>query len=155
MPIIPEALYPNTQFGMAPPRKDEDEEYLGYKVRKQLYPGEDAYFAQNPTVTGMAAEDGRIIFNPHSAANVNRAAVGKNEAVRLWMRETEYKPDFELTAEQKRAFKGTEYERNPEALKGSILARILSGDPSAGNVTPEQLKAAERVMQELEKRKRR
>jgi hypothetical protein len=129
-------------------------DYFGYKVRTQLYGGEDQYFRKNPHVAGMAAEDGRIIFNPYSKG-VNYDAVGRNEAARLWLRENKVEPKFNLTDEQKAAFRGTEYERDEAALKHSIMARIISGDPSAGNVTPMQKTWADWLMNNLSKRQQR
>ncbi len=126
--------------------------YFGYKVREKLYDGEDSYFKGNPHVSGMAAEDGQIIFNPYSKG-VNFDAVGKNEAARLWMMQNKFAPAFNLTDAQLAAFKGTPYEKNQEALKHSILARIISGDPSAGQVTPEQRQWADVLMRSLSERK--
>lgn len=91
----------------------------------------------NPHVAGMAAEDNQIIFNPY-AKGVNYNAVGQNEAARLWMRNNPTQFSFPLTNAQKAAFAGTPYENNEDALRQSILARIISGDSSAGAVTPEQ-----------------
>lgn len=113
------------------------ESYLGYRVRDKLYPGEQDFFRQHPDVAGMAADDGAIIFNPWAPA-VNRDAVGKNEAVRLWIRDHGVDPLFSVTAEQKARFVGTPYARNPQALRQTLMARYLSGDPSAGSMTPEQ-----------------
>jgi len=122
--------------------------YYGYKVRKKLYGGEDSYFRDNPHVSGMAAEDGQIIFNPYSRG-VNFDAVGRNEAARLWLRENKVVPTFNLTDAQKKAFRGTEYENDEGALKNSILSRIISGDPSAGDVTEMQQKWADWLLQNL------
>lgn len=128
--------------------------FYGYKVRKNLYPGEDLYFRRNPHVSGMATEDGKIIFNPYSK-NINFDAVGKNEAARLWMKEHNWVPAFELTDKQKKSFIGTPYENNIPALKQSIIGRILSGDSSAGDVTNEQNISANWILNMLlENRKR-
>ena len=128
-------------------------DYYGYKVRDQLYRGEDEYFRNNSHVAGMAAEDGTIIFNPYSRG-VNFDAVGKNEAARLWMRENNVEPKFNLTDAQKEAFRGTEYEKDEAALKHSIMARIISGDPSAGQITPMQKTWADWLADNLSKRQR-
>ena len=121
--------------------------YFGYKVRKP-YKGEDDYFKNNPNVTGMAAEDDQIIFNPYSK-NIDLDAVGKNEASRLWMRKKNIDPPFKLTEKQMEFFKGTPYENDPTAAKQSIIGRIISGDPSAQDVTPEQIGWADRILQGL------
>lgn len=104
---------------------------LGYSVRGQLYPGEDSYFKSNPHVAGMASEAGDIVLNPYSAPDVDRGAVARNEAFRLMLRDRKVVPKFALTNEQKRAFAGTPYEKDEDALKATIAARIYSGDPSA------------------------
>ena len=127
------------------------DEYYGYKVRENLFDGEHNYFWQHPDVPGMAAEDNTIIFNPYSTG-VDFDAVGKNEAVRLFLRERNVQPEFDLTEEQIETFKGTPYEDDPMALKHSIIGRIISGDPSAGNVTPQQREWAEIVSQEINRR---
>jgi hypothetical protein len=110
---------------------------LGYKVRDKLHPGEDEYFKANPKVAGMAAETGDIILNPYAAKDVNKDAVAKNEAFRLYLRDKKISPDFAITDAQRAAFKGAAYAEDDEALKGTIAARIYSGDPSA-KATSEQ-----------------
>ena len=123
--------------------------YYGYPVRSP-YQGESEYFRANPTVSGMATEDGKIIFNPHSEG-VNRDAVGRNEAVRLWLRQNNVDPEFSVTREQAERFRGTPYENNPRGLKSTILGRIISGDPSSGNATDEQKAFAESVLNRIKK----
>ena len=146
IPINPEKLYPNTKFGTA---ASKPQAFFGYPVREKLFPGEDSYFAANKKVAGMAAEDGTIVFNPYAGPEVNLDAVGRNEAIRLYVREKGIKFDFDLTPSQKNAFQGTEYGKNPTALKESIVARILSNDPSAGDTTKQQLEAARKLLDEL------
>ena len=113
------------------------DDLFGYKIREQLYPGEESYFRANPHVSGMAAETGDIILNPHSPADVNRNSVARNEALRLHLREQNIKPDFALTDEQRQGFAGTPYGNDEDALRATIAGRIYSGDPSA-RATPEQ-----------------
>lgn len=110
----------------------------GYAVRDP-FPSEDDYFRKNVGVAGMAAEDGRIILNPHNTlSDGEREAVARNEAARLYMREHNVTPDFDVTPEQSAPFKGTAYEKDAPAMRSTILARALSGDPSAGSLTPQQ-----------------
>lgn len=104
---------------------------LGYSIRDKLFPGEDNYFKANPHVAGMAAETNDIILNPYSPPNINREAVAKNEALRLFMRERNYLPQFGVTDEQRKSFKGTTYSEDDNALRQTLAARIYSGDPSA------------------------
>lgn len=125
--------------------------YYGYKVRDKLFDSEHNYFWQNPNVAGMAAEDGNIIFNPYSTG-VDFDAVGKNEAVRLWLKENNINPTFDVTPEQQKRFVGTPYENDPLALKHTILGRIISGDPSAGQVTQQQEEWAKAILRQLQNR---
>jgi hypothetical protein len=124
----------------------------GYAVRRP-YKSEDTYFALNPNVTGMAAEDGRIVLNPYSGLKYDQQlGVAKNEAIRLFMRENQIDPQFKVTPEQMKSFQGTAYGTNEPALRQTLVARILTGDSSAGNATEEQRKAAQSIMQQLSKR---
>jgi hypothetical protein len=125
----------------------------GYQTRAP-YQSEDDFFAGRREVTGMAAEDGKIVMNPYSGLSVDQAnAVSQNEAIRLWMRENGYAPSSALTQEQLDAFSGTEYAGNNQALAQSILARIVSGDPSAGKVTDAQNAEAAMIRKKLESRR--
>ena len=108
--------------------------------------GELEFFKKRPEVAGMATDDNKIILNPYSKNTPeNQKLVAQNEALRLFMRQQGTNPKFELTDEQNKFFKGTEYEKDKAAAKQTILARILTGDPSAKNVTPEQIKAAQEL----------
>lgn len=127
----------------------------GYAVRNP-YKDEDVWFALNPKVAGMAADDGQIVLNPYSGLSAeNKSAVAKNEAIRLFMRENNVNPQFKVTPEQMKYFAGTNYgEKGKEGfLRQTLVSRILTGDPSAGNVTEEQRKVAQDIMQQLIKRR--
>jgi hypothetical protein len=125
---------------------------FGYAVR-QPYQSEDAFFLLNPNTTGMAAEDGRIVLNPYSGLKYEQQlAVAKNEAIRLFMRESQIDPQFKVTPEQMKSFQGTAYGTNEPALRQTLVSRILTNDPSAGNVTDEQRRAAQSIMQQLNAR---
>ena len=115
------------------------------------YESELKFFKSRPEVAGMATEDNKIILNPYSKiSKEEQQAVANNEAMRLFMKVAKIAPEFELTSEQAKFFKGTEYEKDPVAARQTILARILSGDPSAKNVTEEQQKAAQDFLKYLE-----
>lgn len=115
------------------------------------YESELKFFKSRPEVAGMATEDNKIILNPYTKlSKQEQQAVANNEALRLFMKATKVAPDFKLTPEQTEFFKNTEYEKDPIAAKQTILARILSGDPSAKNVTAEQQKAAQDLLNRLE-----
>ena len=121
--------------------------YFGYQVRSP-YQSENAYFRKNPTVSGMATKDSKIIFNPY-AKGVNFNAVGINEGARLWMRENKVNPTFPLTDEQVKLFKDTPYAKDESAMRHTILARIISGDPSVGEISPAQRRWAEWLSSKL------
>lgn len=123
--------------------------FYGY-TQRDLYPSEHDYFKSNPHVGGMATEDGRIIINPYSKLSAQeKQFVAKNEAMRLWMRDNNFQPDFQITPEQQSRFANTEYGNNPAALKQTLLARMLTNDPSAGKQTFEQSIWANKLAQQL------
>ena len=128
----------------------EPQSIYGYQIRKP-FAGEDKFFKNRPEVGGMAAEDGKIVLNPYSPLKEQeKMQVAKNEAIRLWMRDNKPKLPFEVTKEQAKAFSGTEYGSNPQALKETIVARVLTGDPSA-MATPEQQSFANKLMDKITK----
>jgi len=105
---------------------------FGFEIRNKLFSGEDAFFKNRPEVTGMAAEDGKIILNPYSKLTPQEFnAVAMNEALRLKMRKDGFNPEFAITDDQKKFFEGTEYQDKPEFIRKTILGRIYSGDKSA------------------------
>ena len=112
----------------------------GVPLRQKLYPGEDDYFRKNPHVAGMAADDDAVIINPYSTlSDAEKQAVMLNEASRVHMRKGLMPaPQYTLTPEQEKTF-STYGNGDMNAIRQTLAARILSGDPSAGNVTPEQL----------------
>jgi hypothetical protein len=124
----------------------------GYAVRTP-FPRENTFFMLNPDTTGMAANDGRIVLNPYSGLTYDgQVAVAKNEAIRLFMRENKIDPQFKVTPKQMTKFQDTAYGTNEPALRQTLVARILTNDKSAGDVTDEQRRAAESIMQQLSKR---
>jgi hypothetical protein len=127
---------------------------FGYPVREPV-PSEQVFFALNPNVGGYAAEDGAIVLN-EGARNEDRylsnrelGGVARNEASRLYMRERNIIPDFSLTKDQELKFQGSAYGSNPEALKQSIAARIITGDPSAGKITQEQKDFSQSLLKQM------
>ena len=120
----------------------------GVGVRDQLYPGEDDYFKSNPNVTGMAADDDKVILNPYSKISPKeKEAVMLNEAARVHMRNKLMpSPNYDLTPEQTEKFK-TYGEGDPNAIRQTIAARILSGDPSAGTPTEAQQEYVQQLRQ--------
>jgi hypothetical protein len=128
---------------------------FGYPVREPV-PSEQAFFALNPNVGGYAAEDGAIVLNEGAKykdrylSNRELGSVAQNEASRLYMRDRAIVPDFSLTKDQELEFQGTAYGSNPEALKQSIAARIITGDQSAGDTTPEQKSFAQGLLKQMQ-----
>ena len=112
------------------PAKFSLQDSMGFEIR-QPFPSENDFFRKNPNVAGMASEDNRIILNPFSSSDVNQQSVVRNEAFRLHLRKQNMTPDFAVSDEQKGAFKGTFYEKDDDALRQTIAARIFAGDPSA------------------------
>ena len=129
-----------------------------YSERKKLYPGEDEFFKANPNVGGMAAEDQSVIINPYSTlTDEEKQGIKINETARLAMRGGYKRPTFELTPEQQEYFNtmnnGKPYSTDEQDIRETIIGRILSGDDSAGNVTPEQKKYADELQSVLERSK--
>jgi len=126
----------------------EPQSIYGYQIRKP-FEGEDKFFKSRPEVGGMAAEDGKIVLNPYSVLKEQeKMQVAKNEAIRLWMRDNKTEIPFNVTKDQSKAFSGTEYGSNPQALKETIVARILTGDKSA-MATADQRLAANKIMEKI------
>jgi hypothetical protein len=111
--------------------------FLGYSLREP-YSGEINYFKNNPTTAGMMTPDERVILNPYRNQYVNDDSVVMNEAIRLALNSYPVRPYFPVTKNQEKYFQATPYYDNPIALRHTIIARYLSGDPSSGEVTPEQ-----------------
>lgn len=115
-------------------------QHSGPYMDRAPYPSESAYFASNRQTAGMAAEDDKVVMNPHSGLSpVEKESVRNNEMARILMRQTGIKPSFSLTDKQIENLKGTAYaDATDQDRKETIAARLLSGDPSAGEPTPEQ-----------------
>ena len=104
---------------------------------------------------GMAGEDGRIVLNPESGlSGVERAAVARNEAARLYLREIGGAPGFGITPEQEVRFMGTPYGPRGagQDLRDTIIGRAVSGDPSSGKLTAIQELIGHLVRGQLETR---
>jgi hypothetical protein len=119
-----------------------------YLMRDKLYPDEDTFFKANPHVAGMAAEDNKITMNPYSPLKPQeKEAVKVNELTRLYLRNSKTPLEFGLTDQQRKAFK--DYSKDENDIRATIIGRIVSGDSSAGSVTPEQTEAANQVRSAL------
>lgn len=120
---------------------------------------EDTFFKDNPHVAGMATEDDKVIINKYSDRTPReKEAVKRLEISRIFMKQDNIVPDFELTDKQKEFFEkaakvqkgGLLYKDNPVAAKQSLVSRIIVGDPSAQDVTPEQKAFAEKVKKQMD-----
>jgi len=101
----------------------EENSIFGYKFR-DLFDSEREFFRENPSVAGMATEDNRIILNPFSGlSDEEMKAVAVNEAVRLYMRNENVVPDFDITEDQMSFFKGTPYEGDLPSVFPNISHR--------------------------------
>jgi hypothetical protein len=119
--------------------------YLGYSLREPNQE-EVLWFKENPSITGYASDDGCIVVNPYNTLNNDEIEwVCINEALRLFMRDQKIKPRIRLTKKQIKFFIGTAYEGNLVEAKQTIVARIITGDPSAQDITPTQRMAANKI----------
>ncbi len=119
---------------------------FGVQIREP-FKSELEFFGINTNVAGMATEDGRVVLNPFSAlSEIEKRSVVLNESARVIMRTQSVKPKFSLTKKQSEDFKiygGIQDQRE------TIAARILSGDPSAGQPTKEQMKFVEKLKKKM------
>ena len=132
-------------------KKESSKSILGFPIREP-YQSELDFFQKRKEVTGMATEDDAIILNPFSNINEQQKnAVAKNEAIRLWLRKNNVQPKFNVTPEQYKTFIGTEYAKSKDfnPMKHTILARILTSDPSAGKPTEMQMQWANWVKTQI------
>ena len=103
------------------------------------YQGEIDFF-KNSGVPGYAADDNHIVMSPFNQSPVgSRDAVRMNEGARVRMRDFGA-PTFGLTQAQESTLGGLPYYSTASDAdrKSTILARLLSGDPSGGTATPDQ-----------------
>ena len=122
-------------------------------LEREPYTSEVDYFKQNPGTAGMATEDNRVIVNPYSnLSEIERKALIKNETSRVLMRNmpSNERPSFSITPEQRNTFKNYGSEQD---IRETIAARILSGDPSAGAATKEQMAFASSLGKKMQSTK--
>lgn len=106
---------------------------------RNTFPGEEAYFASNPNVAGMATEDASVILNPHRKFTSGELdSVVRNERVRLLLRSGAVPPpQFSITGQQQATFQGY---GNQNDVLATISARLAAGDTSALSPTTQQTK---------------
>ena len=115
---------------------------------REASPSEKDFFMLRPDVSGMATDDGAVVLNPYTKLNEDQLdAVALNEAARVIMSSNqELQPKFELTPEQRSAFKRY---GPPSAIRATIAARLLSGDPTALTPTSDQIRFVARLAQAM------
>ena len=80
-----------------------------------------------------------VVLNPKSKlSDKEKTYVKANEAARIFLR-TAGVPKFGMTEDQAKYLSGNEYAKaSDDDRRATILARQLTGDPTAGNPTDEQ-----------------
>jgi hypothetical protein len=124
------------------------------KFIRTPYESELEYFKSNPTVSGMAADDDKIILNPYSKlSKKEQDAVALNEYGRIVMRTNpQFAPNFALSSDQVKFLDSNTYKDAPEQDRmATIAARLLSNDPSAGTPTIDQLKFVNKLQEYINK----
>lgn len=122
--------------------------YAGVPVREP-YESEQEFFRSSPHVAGMATQDDRIAINPFSGLDKDQQnAIVKNEASRVWMRRPEWQPEMPLTPDQSERF--ATYGA-PTDQRSTVIARLLSGDASAGSASQEQLEFAQSLASAMQR----
>jgi soluble lytic murein transglycosylase len=141
LPYIDKILGTNYSEKLSKDKKSKE------SLVRDPYESEIEYFKNNPKVAGMATEDNKVILNPYSKlSDKEKQAVVVNETARIKMKSPEFEPKFKLTEEQEKYLNSNSYKNASDRdRKATIAARLLSGDPSAGKPTAEQLKFVEQL----------
>ena len=106
---------------------------LGEAMRLVRGPSESEtrFFKSSPGVGGYAAPDGRIVLNPFSSlSEQQKQSVMMNEFYRLKMRNPMIGSPPRATPGQLERFQSY---GSPQDISGTVIARMLSGDLSAGS----------------------
>lgn len=121
---------------------------------RAAFADEKEFFKNRPDVKAMAGEDDNVVLNPFiQISPKDSASLFKNESARIQMDRFGLAPRFSLTEKQRKIFK--DYARGDEnAIRQTIIARILSGDESAGDITDEQKREATRIDKIINQQKR-
>jgi hypothetical protein len=93
------------------------------------------FFYNNRNNSGYASPDDKVVINPFTSAD--KEAVARNEAIRVYLRNNPTLLNyFSLSPEQKETFGS--YSPNEADVKGTVIGRLLTGDPSAQQVPSQQ-----------------
>ena len=116
------------------------------------YPSELEFFRKNPNVAGYAAPDNKVVVNPFNRLTPEEnMALIENESARIFMRQDHSarptEQSFPLTPQQqKMPYPKSPPPQDPQhALRSTVAARMVAGDPSAGRTTEAQEKFFEEL----------
>ena len=125
------------------------------------YPSEVEWFRSNPTVGGYAAPDNKVVVNPFTTLSPEEIqGLIENESARIFMRQNyAARPttqSFPLTEQQQQLpYPESAPPQEPQhALRSTVAARMLAGDPSAGTNTQAQEKFLEELRARMLSRRR-
>ncbi len=101
------------------------------------------FFRKSSHIPAYAAPDDAIVFNPFvNLTAQQRKGMILNEGARIYMRQNKIDPEFDISPAQKLAPWAQEYYSKgggDKDVKASIVGRLLSGDASVGEASPEQI----------------
>jgi hypothetical protein len=116
---------------------------------RKPYPSEYQFFFQNAGVPGYAAPDNQVVFNPFTMMDPRmKQAIMANELARIAMRQGLIPPyRGGLTKQQTQTMNTTPYYQTAshQDRVNTVLARLLSGDPSAGKGSKKQREYVDRL----------
>jgi hypothetical protein len=118
----------------------------------QMYPqrqpseSELSFFQQQPQVAGYAAEDRNVVMNPMFQGS--QESVLTNERFRQLFRDRPEMIPFDLSALPHQV-PSEQYANDKTNLASTIIARLLSGDPSAAPYTWHQQETAMKILDML------
>jgi len=121
--------------------------------QREPFSGERDFFDANRNIAGMATSDDRVILNPFFGGSPEESqSVLLNERGRVFMRTRNLRPTFSLSKGQQKFFGNIEGPKETalQDQRETIAARILAGDPSAGDSTPEQIQFSERLREAMQ-----
>jgi hypothetical protein len=106
--------------------------------------------AHAPNTRPHRAGGTRIVINPQVFKDKRDAlCVAMNEGFRILMEANGFDPVSEPTEEQRRFFANTEYARDENMLRRTILARILTFDTSVTDPTESQLQECQEFLDSI------
>jgi hypothetical protein len=155
---VPQAQEGQTMFKKPSILQQEYIDPIYSYPEREPYPSELEFLKDRTDVGGMATEDNYVIINPHSPlSDEQKRHVAKLEQARLAMRNGYERPTFPITPKQQEYFntmnKGKPYSDDLQDIKETIASRIIVGDETAQDITPEQEEYAYKLLDVLDKSK--